>query len=126
MTEPKEYPGYMDRPLRREDGQNGSLIIQFVDAAHLADTWNFARKHDLEQEFEKRLLQLISVALGGAVPYTRTEMNDQVFEGRPGQDSKITIFPDGRKEPSFFWEEEKGMHGGLIFHRYGGTWGIHT
>jgi hypothetical protein len=117
----------MERPFHREDYQNGRLTICFTDAAHLTDSWNFARKHGRGADFALAMMQLISVALGATLPQRECVWPDgDVSPAKPGTDHKITISPDSHTAPSFLWQEEKGMVGGLIWHHRSGDWSIHT
>jgi hypothetical protein len=132
-TDTLTIPGTMDRPLHRTDYANGQLTIVFSDAAHLADSWAFAGKYGKIPEFERAIMRLIRMALGAAVPsqagqYPNYKTGEGVIEypAQPGQEVKLTIHPDSTKTPSFLWQEQPGLTGGLIFHSYDASWTIHT
>lgn len=133
VSDTKTIPGTMERPLDRTDYKNGQLTVIFTDAAHLADAWNFADKHKKSAEFEQGIMRLVRMALGNAIPSRASQYpNYKTGEGmleipaEPGRDVKITISPDGHKVPSFLFQEQPGLVGGLIFHSYDATWSIHT
>jgi hypothetical protein len=127
MSDNNTLPFKMKRFFHRDDYKNGTLTITFTDAAHLADAWNFAEQNGQKAEFEKAIMRLFRVALGAAIPQPASETyGGQAHDAAPGRDSKITIAPDSHNKPSFFWSEEKGMVGGLLWHPSDGTWSIHT
>jgi hypothetical protein len=119
-------PFKMERPFHRIDYNNGKLTIHFEDAAHLANAWTFAEKHKKGVDFERAMMKLIRVALGGAIPRRSTNQDEPDAWDYAGRERKITIYPDSLSEPSFGWHEEKGMVGGLIWHHRSGDWSIHT
>lgn len=127
MADTPELPFKMERFFQRADYKDGKLTVVFENAGHLADAWNFAEKHKKGIEFERALMRLIRVALGGALARKESTWHDGTkFEATPGREHKITIYPDSYNEPSFGWNEEKGMVGGLIWHHRSGDWSIHT
>jgi hypothetical protein len=132
-TPTKTIPGTMDRPLHRADYANGQLTVVFTDAAHLADSWNFADRHGKTAEFEQALMRLVRMGLGSAVPQRAFRHPNYVtgegmidYPAQPGQEVKITLQPDSHAAPSFLFQETLGLVGGLIFHSYDATWAIHT
>jgi hypothetical protein len=132
-TPTKTIPDTMERALHRADYANGQLTVVFTDAAHLADSWNFADRHGKTQEFEHALMRLVRMALGSAVPQRAFRHPNYVtgegmidYPAQPGQEVKITLQPDRQRTPSFLFQETPGMVGGLIFRSYDGSWSIHT
>jgi hypothetical protein len=116
----------MERNFTRADYENGKLTVQFNDAGHFIDSWNHAEKIGKGREFEQGVMRLIRMAFGRTLPQKQWVHEDTLHEAQPGKEGKITIMPDSPNYPSFFWCEEKGMHGGLIFHQHDNSWDIHT
>jgi len=116
MNKNKNLPLKMQRQFHRSDYENGQLEVVFTNAGHLADSWNYANLIGKSVEFERGMMSLLRIALGRAVPHADMK----------GRSCKITISPDFYNVPSFLWQEEKGMIGGLIFHSHSQEWGIHT
>ena len=130
-TKEDTLPFKMERAFARSDYKNGELTIKFTDAGHLADAWEFARKHGKEAAFERAIMRLIGVALGAAVPQTECTWPDgTVFKAQPGREISLTIRPDGYDDPGFSWHEKMGQDtrlvGGLLWHHRSGEWSIHT
>jgi hypothetical protein len=122
-----ELPFKMERFYHRVDYKNGELTVVFRDAAHLVDAWNFAVEHNKEAEFNRAIMKLVRLALGATLPQRESTWPDGThFDAHEGINHKITIHPDSHEEPSFLWQEEKGMVGGLIWHQHSGDWSIHT
>ena len=127
QSQEARHPIEMERSFHRQDYANGKLTLVFTDAAHLADSWNYADKIGKSVEFERAVMRLIRTNLGRCMPQNEWQNGDTKYEARSGRESVVTISPDSHTAPSFFWQEDnKGMVGGLIFHSYSGEWGIHT
>lgn len=127
QSKPAHHPIEMERQFHREDYNNGKLTIVFTDAAHLADSWNYAEKIGKGVEFEQAVMRLIRTCLGRCLPEKENSWGDANYPARKGRESTVTISPDSYSAPSFLWQEDnKGMVGGLIYHSYAGNWGIHT
>jgi hypothetical protein len=121
---------------------NGEVTVHFTNAAHLVDTYNYAREIGMEAAFCFHIMRLVMMAAGSAIPKNRFvwhegQEDEQVYPAQEGRKIAMTISPDGFNDPGFGWcefiPEQPGkavwknlMNGGLIFHYSSADWSIHT